>query len=1436
MPALADPTNAYNQQHVYILYSLDEYKSIVLVTDVDNADSLIVPLFTLCFDIVSGSGKNAAGVEVSKSVEYHLKRLLATVVEEATLPQDVTDIILSQFLRVDPRNTQGSSSKVKRGRDQDDKQGTLLLKDYPPAYNMAKSVCTACPDKMTAAITQYFGTVIVDATASAQTNGHHKHIRRISDIDVSDDDEEDLADLRKAHRLLRELWRACPDVLANVIPQIEAELDADSEALRQLATETLADIAAGVGIAGLPPPSTLDPTAYPLPSIEDGELVPSTSNPLLTPASPKPFATVHGPSYQKFLTRRQDKSVAVRSAWAIGVGRILLTSAGGIGLSEAERQELLTGFAQILRDSDERVRLAGIKAVAFFGYHAIINVLAADGGMSQPNTVISNLADRVKDVKNNVREEAYKLLARIWGVASADIEQGQEVVTTTIGQIPNRLFEAFYTNNLHINAALDKALYEGLVPISFPPIKVQISRTDSQKQRAKDREGGSQEALSTDPDAIRVRRILTLIRCLDAKPRAVFYGMQKRQVQMQTIVTRFLKSCEEYNGGVVEDDLDEEKIKKELSAYIEGLSKQFPDAVKVSTDLWKFAKLHNRRDYQLIRFASGPEHDYRTMSKAIKELTKRIREGPSSTQSMIETLTPLLYKCALFVYNRSHVPAVMEVSRSDEDGLAETAHQLLKEISMRNPEVLKSHIQALCRELEENAPSASKSEDASASETLKACSGFARKYPKEMTKERKFLTALTNFALYSHSPRAAKHAVSIVFAVADKKELYAKEILSKATKDCSPSSPYYLARLATISQICLLAAPAANAERDTIVRIAVADTLQQNRSTNTDAESTWSTVPTDETLAKELALKIMVNLCRSTEDKDNHQELDDAAKVVYKMLMRLITEDGEMSPSKNTPPAQKNYLRLAAARFMLKLCSHKRRCEELLTPAMFISTAMIVINPPNAVRSGFIHQLKKYLGQNRLSHRWYTVMFLIAFEPDIELRTSTLVWLKSRAQYFVRQQQQAAKSNDGRIRENVMEYVFARVLSLLAHHPDYPEKDSEDFDSELLDFAKYIVFYLMAVATEDNISLLFHVAQRVKQAKDGVDGLEDCSERIYVLSDLAQNVIRNYADQMSTHSKGVNILQTWPGKAPLPGSLFKALPSHDKAQEIAENHYLPEEVALGLEKLVRSYTKSFKSGASTAKKHTTVEKKRKNSDVMDLDDEEEVERKKPVKRAKRPTNLPIRKTPKPKRKSSEIPSSELPSRKSARHSNAVSYVESDSEEDDVRMVEEDKIASSPAAKRAEKPRTAIPNKAREEVHDESDSALSELEVDEGDLEDKAVADDSAPEVEQDGNDDAVMTDPSDDEKENDDVPSGEQEASEDIEEEVASDRETTPSPLKEKANAKTGKNAKGKAKAVAKPSPAVVRKAAPTTKGKAKSKEKSSPPVTTRRETRRTRT
>jgi sister chromatid cohesion protein PDS5 len=262
-------------------------------------------------------------------------------------------------------------------------------------------------------------------------------------------------------------------------------------------------------------------------------------------------------------------------------------------------------------------------------------------------------------------------------------------------------------------------------------------------------------------------------------------------------------------------------------------------------------------------------------------------------------------------------------------------------------------------------------------------------------------------------------------------------------------------------------------------------TLANGEHTETGyVDSAWSDAADDETAAKQMALKIYVNRCRR--DKEDVESAKDAITV----LTEILQNDGETitgDSSGSSSSIQRNHLRLTAARGILKLCRYRNRYEQMVTPQMFHTVAWVLVSPPYGVRGGLVRQLKKYLSTDQLSSRWLTLLFLLPFEPDEHLRVTTMAWLKSRLAHYTRQQSNARTNGERKVSNtNIMESTFSRLLSLLAFHPDFPANTSPEYVGELFDFANYIIFYLRSVSTEENLSLIFHIAQRVKQASDAV--------------------------------------------------------------------------------------------------------------------------------------------------------------------------------------------------------------------------------------------------------------------------------------------------------------------------------------------------------------
>ncbi len=1141
---------------MYVLQSLAEVKSIVLLADINGSDGLILSLFSSFFDIVSGTSKSSTGEQLGKNAEYYMNEILVTLIDEVdVLPPQVVDIIVVQFLRAaaSPAAKQNGDAKV------DDKQTTLMLKELPAAYKMAQFLCDSCPEKMSRYISQYFNDVILDVTSSgAFSKGDNR--RASTQVDSDDEDgnngpsESDLKELNKAHRLLKELWRASAKVLQNVIPQLEAELSADNIELRRLATETLGDIISGIGAAGPPPPPLMDPAAYPPQTLEDAVQYVVPANILTTPLSPLSFAQTYQAVYEKFVGRANDKSAVIRAAWATSVGRIVATSAGGIGLSRDDEHTLIKGLADKLNDSDERVRVAAVRAVGGFCFKEIVTKLADNGGVDKQGSVLASLADRCRDKKHHVRVEGMTVLGRMWGVASGEIAAGNEAVTSLLGGIPTRILDVYYTNDKDIGVLLDHVMFEQLLPLGYPPNKVKsVKKVDGEPQ-ASQSQPSSDDTL--DHNKARVERLLVLLRSMSEKAKKAFLVLQGRQKVWKEVMEKFLEQCEAYNGGVV--DGDEKNIKRALSAIVNWITQLLPDPPRANADLWKFVKIHDRRAYHLIRCSMDPVADFKTVYKAIKEFSKRIESAPGAPAGILETMIPIIYRSGSIAYNQSHLDPILDFSRSDEKGLGATAHELLKEISERNPDIFKAQIKEICKLLISEAPTVAKPNDIGSVKTLKACAGFARSHPGEISKDRAFQQALISFIKYSQPAKASKYAVSILLSITDRKTMHAKDLLSWAVKDWNFDELFAVNKLAAIAQITMMVPDAIDDYYDDIVEIAAEKILTEFRTPADEEKHYWVDDASldKEGHAKTWAIKILVNRLRVTpKDAPDLSELIDS---VSHYLKTLIEKNGDFVGNGATPRHHETRLRLLAAQQLLKL-STRELFPAIVKPAAFNLLAAVAQDPIYHVRKGFVEKLQKYLVQDRLASKFYTIIFLLAFEPENHFKLTAVTWLKSRAKHF----------NERKM--TVMEALMPRLISLLAHHPDFSAQSAD-----LLDMVQFILFYIQTIATEDNLGLIYKYAEKVKGAQDGI--IPKQSENVYVLSDLATAIIRKWEQK-----KGWN-MEVYAGKAGLTKDIFAAMPSHTMAQEVAAKNFLSEDMDELLDDVVKTADRKRKPSTTTKRK------------------------------------------------------------------------------------------------------------------------------------------------------------------------------------------------------------------------------------------------------------
>ena len=88
---LKGPDAPYYNEYFHLLESLSTVKSVVLVCDLPNADELMVDVFKSFFGMVR--------LDLAKKIELFMADILVALIDESqSLPADVLEILMSQFL------------------------------------------------------------------------------------------------------------------------------------------------------------------------------------------------------------------------------------------------------------------------------------------------------------------------------------------------------------------------------------------------------------------------------------------------------------------------------------------------------------------------------------------------------------------------------------------------------------------------------------------------------------------------------------------------------------------------------------------------------------------------------------------------------------------------------------------------------------------------------------------------------------------------------------------------------------------------------------------------------------------------------------------------------------------------------------------------------------------------------------------------------------------------------------------------------------------------------------------------------------------------------------------------------------------------------------------------------------------------------------------
>ncbi|KAF9970143.1 hypothetical protein BGZ73_007253 [Actinomortierella ambigua] len=709
--------------------------------------------------------------------------------------------------------------------------------------------------------------------------------------------------------------------------------------------------------------------------------------------------------------------------------------------------------------------------------------------------VLEQIGHRCRDKKKTVSQEAIKTLSVLYNQAYPEI------------WMASALFHAIYSNDPDIIASVDTAVYTTIFPAS-----------------------GTATA--------RTQRLVTVFGSLDARGRTGFLSVIKRSVELRSPLKVYLELCSQL-GTMNKNGENTDELQKNIGAIIKILSTRLPDPTKSSLMLYKFAEANDARMINLAKSCIDSRRDLEGIRTALREARLRINNVVPSASELFDLL---LQRASFVLINKETMTELID-NVANHDATRDVSGDLLRTISVVLPALFKDHLEPMVALL--NDP-----ESSGVSDSLFTLAEFTKQYPKSLPSNESATKTLIHF-LKTGTPLQARHA-AIVAAGFPEGEDICVQVLEDALLHLQADSNQLLRSLTILAQLALYA-PNVYETKSDVVSSFIVKTLLMSNLPNLDVQydpnDDWveKTELDQNSLSKIMGLKVLVN--RAIVHANNEKLAVEVARPLLKLLWTILSEEGEITRDKDTSNVVKSHLRLAAAMSALKLTRCRPVYEKMVTVSEYSRLALTMQDPVYRVRQCFAGRITKYLRAQELHIRYLAVLILAAHEPEAELRGSIRSFLVK---------QSKSQAYDKTLMLN--ELTTARVIHLLASHPDFAIEPPEEAGSgtavhqhtseQLNQALVHIDFYLDTMANAENISLIYYIATLLKTVRCAQ--LQDSSENVYVLSDLAQWRIQ---ERCRAHSW---TLTSYPGQVKLPRELFMPLTKTDVSAEIAKRTYLPE--------------------------------------------------------------------------------------------------------------------------------------------------------------------------------------------------------------------------------------------------------------------------------------
>lgn len=857
------------------------------------------------------------------------------------------------------------------------------------------------------------------------------------------------------------------------------------------------------------------------------------------------FVTTHSDTFKAWLSKIADVSVEVRQQWVESVPEVL-------SVRDDVSQEISKGLTKTLIDSEYKIRKSSVLVLSDVSVQKI--------WMSITNaTFFSCLLQLTREKNREVRELCILTVARFYTESLEKIARTNqnadvwEVVDTT----PRVLFELYYINDQHINEQVDHAIFKYLLPFEL----------DNEK---------------------RVKKILNLLSNFDKKAFASFFAFNKRQLQISLALSKYVEFCDELNAK--KDSEDDTDTANRFRKTVDWLASGLADKQKGTAALEVLKLLNDKRVFYLIKTCIANDVPYSSLVNSMKELIIKIQDPALFRKNNVRNvsniipkeiaheLEVLLYRSSPFIYNVSNISVFLDVGSHYSSDEITLKRKLLDNIAEVNPSLFKEQIKTLKDTVEKHDVIDSNKDVLSVDETLKTLYKISKVMKDHLELDDTILHINLKKLALKGNPLEAKYATKLI-ALLPSAQQKLKEVKScllplNLQKDNNISS--HIIVLAEIMKY----APEILAEDSTdIVGYLIKEVLLKNQVVgDSKNQPKWlenfvlNDIRYSALSSKLFTLKLFTNKLRSIAFEIPNDELSRAfTEKTMKLFSYLIASGGELISEQNkeyfpTPANYQTKLRCCTGLQVLKL-ARVPILGDFINPTDIVKLINLVEDESLPVRKEFLDKLKHYISYELISIKFLPLIFFTAYEPDAVLKSSTKTWINYT---FTKP---SFKKN------TFFERALPRLIHAVAHHPDIVEglaSKDDTYLNSLTTAIDYLLFYFDSVATQENFSLLYYLAERVKNYKDAVsneqdlednddqetqsttvangDELETACLRMYIIGELAQMILLSLKERQGwQHS-------TYPGKLNLPADLFMPFSSVQEAQASFRTH-LPDKFA-----------------------------------------------------------------------------------------------------------------------------------------------------------------------------------------------------------------------------------------------------------------------------------